>query len=213
MSRAVCYITGHFTHTISNLYSQSVGHMLLWAFFRQGKMGLERLKILPEVAKLVTELGLGSSLFYSKLQMPSSKAAYTSLMGWTDVVSAKSLQWLLLKQSDTFFFFLRVNLLTHHLIWTAAQELESIVCLSNYEFCASAYKVVRKEKRKDPPWNNGMRNTVLSVGSWHSRGHLPDLSKLLYRVCCSWARHASIPWKQRPGSPGHPRGTWSFTWF
>lgn len=105
MSRAVCYITGHFTHTISNLYSQSVGHMLLWAFFRQGKMGLERLKILPEVAKLVTELGSGSSLFYSKLQMPSSKAAYTSLMGWTDVVSAKSLQWLLLKQSDTFFFF------------------------------------------------------------------------------------------------------------
>lgn len=70
-------------------------------------MGLERLKILPEVAKLVTELGLGSSLFYSKLQMPSSKAAYTSLMGWTDVVSAKSLQWLLLKQSDTFFFFKR----------------------------------------------------------------------------------------------------------
>lgn len=38
-------------------------------------MGLERLRTLPEVTKLVAELGLDSSLFYSQLQIPYSQSS------------------------------------------------------------------------------------------------------------------------------------------
>lgn len=62
-------------------------------------------------------------------------------------------------------FFKRIKSLTHQLIWTVAQELEYCV-LANYGFCASAYEVDKKGEKKDPFWNNGMRNAALGMVSW-----------------------------------------------